>query len=90
MAAEHVAPGVEVHHKSTPEAERGLRFAVCYCDSPRGARTAWYAVRRAATAKGAETMVGTLRKAYGGAIRPRENFRVWDTTAGWPNAPTHP
>lgn len=78
---ERPAPGIEVHHKQTPEAEATLRFAVCVCSEP--SLRCWYVQRRTANYFQAAHARTALRRSYNG-LRLEERFRIWDTTGPWP------
>lgn len=75
------AVGVELHWKQCPESEREQQFVVCAMSHP----GCWYAQRGARTLQGAGAILGALRRGYG-YTRPREMFRIWDTTGPWPDA----
>lgn len=81
MAAEYVAPGVELHHKPTPEAEKGLAFALCRIEHRQSGREVWYVLRRSATERGANRMLGAFTAGPNGYRAGQ--FRVWDSRTPW-------
>ena len=80
-STEYVAPGVELHHKHTPEAEKGLPFALCYLEHRKPEGSVWYVLRRAKSIASANRMMGHIIKTSGN--KRRSQFYVWESGEPW-------